>query len=334
MGNKIVLCVDDEETILNSLEMDLADTTGGYQVELATNGMEALELVGQLLEEGHELAVVISDYIMPEMKGDELLIKLHNDYPAASTILLTGQSQIEGVKNSINDAALYRYMEKPWQKEDLALTLKSALQKYDVDQLLRKKELVIKEMNEKLLESRDTGDNEEKYNPEDQLSDEELYDQIYFSRFFQSLDGKQKKWFALATIGLINADKKLTKIEMNYLNSIVRSDRDKDTVEHYIKLVKLRTKPDLEYLKVSSEHKYKLLSYLSQILVNAKHVGRLEEEYFVYLCEQIGADPQATNNCLKLVKHKILGNYMGYKLKEYLGNSSPLFATSTSNKSV
>ncbi|MBT7884897.1 MAG: response regulator, partial [Candidatus Marinimicrobia bacterium] len=92
MGNRIVLCVDDEETILNSLEMDLSDPDGGYQVELATNGMEALDLVNALFEEGHELAVVISDYIMPEMKGDELLGKIHQDYPSAVNILLTGQS--------------------------------------------------------------------------------------------------------------------------------------------------------------------------------------------------------------------------------------------------
>ncbi len=50
MGNKIVLCVDDEETILNSLEMDLSDPDGGYQVELATNGIEAMELLESLIE--------------------------------------------------------------------------------------------------------------------------------------------------------------------------------------------------------------------------------------------------------------------------------------------
>ncbi|MBU2511179.1 response regulator [bacterium] len=330
MGNKIVLCVDDEETILKSLEMDLSDPTGEYQVELAPNGIEALELCGELFEEGHKLAVVISDHIMPEMKGDELLIKIHEDYPAAVNILLTGQSQIEGVTNAINHAALYRYIAKPWQKDDLKLTLKSALQKYDSDLLLRHKEQIIKEMNEKLWESRETGD--ETYNPDDKLSDEELYDQIYFSRFFQSLDSKQKKWFALASIGLINADKVLTKTEMNYLNSIVRSDREEDRVKHYIELIKRKTKPDLETIRVSSEQKYRLLTYLSQILISSKKVGRLEEEYFVYVTEQLGADPQATNDCLKLIKHKILGNYLGYKLKEYLGKTNPLFMSGTSQK--
>ncbi len=333
MGENIVLCVDDEETILKSLEMDLDDPEGGYQLELASNGIEALELIKELREEGHEPAVIVSDHIMPEMKGDELLIKIHQEFPSAVNILLTGQSQIEGVTNAINNAGLYRYMAKPWQKTDLKLTVQSALQKFITDKQISEKERIIKEMNEKLWESREPGESDgDGYNPDESLSDEELYDQIYFSRFFQSLSGKEKKWFALAAIGLINADKKITKTEMNYLNSIVRSDREKDTVQRFIEMIKKKTKPDLEALRVASDQKYRIVSYLTQILISSKHIGRLEEEYFVYICEQAGVDPQATNDFIKITKHKILGNYMGFKLKEYLGNSNPLFATGISPK--
>lgn len=326
MGNRIVLCVDDEDTILKSLEMDLNDSEGNYQVELASNGLEALELLKELYEEGHELAIVISDHIMPEMKGDELLIKIHEDCPSAVKILLTGQSQIDGVTNAINHANLYRYMAKPWQKEDLKLTLTAALQKFHSDKLLLQKEQIIKEMNQRLIEDRETDtDTEKAYIPEEDLSDEELYEQIYFARFFQSLNSKEKKWFALASIGLINADKKLTRTEMNYLNSIVRNDREKDTVEYYIDLIKRKSKPNLESLKTSFEQKYRLITYLSQILVSSKKVGHLEEEYFVHICDRLQVDPQATNDCLKIIKHKILGNFLGYKLKEYLANANPLF---------
>lgn len=331
MGNRIVLCVDDEEIVLKSLEMELAPENDEYQLEMATNGIDAMQLVGELFEEGNELAVVISDHIMPEMKGDELLIKIHEDHPATVNILLTGQSQIEGVTNAINHAALYRYIAKPWEKEDLKLTLHNALLKFDTDQRLLKKEQIIKEMNEKLWESREAEDGDKKsddsYNPEDKLSDEELYDQIYYSRFFQSLDSKEKKWFALASIGLINADRKLTKTEMNYINSIVRSDREKESVEHYVDLVKRKSKPNLDQMVVSSERKYRLLTYLSQILISAKRIGPQEEEYFIHICDKLGIDPQATNDSMKIIKHKILGNYMGFKLKEYLSKSNPLFAT-------
>lgn len=326
MGNRIVLCVDDEDTILKSLEMDLTDPDGSYQVEMASNGMEALELVSELFQEGHELAVVISDYIMPEMKGDELLIKLHEDYPTAVTILLTGQSQIEGVTNSINHAALFRYIEKPWQKEDLKLTLSSALQKYDTAKELKQKEQVISEMNKRLVEDREM-DDDDAYHPEQKLSDEELYDQIYFSRFFQTLKDKEKKWFARATIGLINSDNKLTKTEMNYLNSIVHTDREKEMVEHYVELIKRKSKPNLEPIRLTNDQKFRFMSYLSQVIISSKRLGKAEEEYFVQIAEQLGADPQATNDCLKIIKHKILGNYMSFKLREYLDKGNPLFAT-------
>jgi len=329
MGNKIVLCIDDEEIILNSLEMDLSAPGEEYQIELATNGLEALELLEELVEEGHDLAVVISDYIMPEMKGDELLIKIHENFPSAAKILLTGQSQIEGVTNAINNASLYRYIAKPWQKEDLKLTLKSALQKYRSDELLREKEQIITEMNNKLQENQDTlpenqDSDEETYSPDNKLSDEELYDQIYYSRFYQSLNSQEKKWFALASIGLINADKKLTKSEMNYLNSIVRSDREKDVVEWYVSLIKQKSKPNLDSLVISNEQKYRFLTYLAQIIISAKRVGQAETEYFNYICTQMGVNQKITNDCLKIINHKIAGNYMGFKLREHLEKTDPL----------
>lgn len=329
MGNRIVLCVDDEESVLNSLEMDLSSTEMDFAVELAMNGNEALELINELTEEGHELAVVVSDFIMPEMKGDALLINIHEQFPAVVNILLTGQSQIEGVTNAINKASLYRYIEKPWQKEDLRLTVGSALQKYEADQLLLEKEAIIRDMNQKLMENESAQEegrpDDESYRPEETLSDEELYDQIYYSRFFQSLESKEKKWFAMASIGLINSDKKLTRTEMNYLNSIVRSDREKDRVEYYISLIKQRSKPTLNMLNVSGEKQYRIMTYLAQILISSKKTVPEEEEYFRYLCDQLRVNQQAIIEMLSLIKHKILGNYMGHKLKESLANPNPLF---------
>jgi FixJ family two-component response regulator len=326
MGKKIVLCVDDEEVVLNSLEMNLTDPEGSYQIELAISGNEALELIEELLEEGHELAVVISDHIMPEMKGDELLIRVHHKFPAVVNILLTGQSQIRGVKNAINNAALYRYISKPWQKEDLLLTVKTALQKYQADQLLLEKKCIIEDMNRRLMEN-DNPQLEKDgavFYLEDKLSDEELYDQIYYSRFFQSLDSKEKKWFALASIGLINADKKITRTKMNYLNSIVRSDRKKETVEYYISLIKQQIKPNLDLISPDGEKKYRMFIYLAQILISAKKTVRAEEDYFRYIGEQLGVSIKTVNEALKLIQHKITGNYMGFKLKECLTKPSPV----------
>ncbi|MDX1285974.1 MAG: hybrid sensor histidine kinase/response regulator, partial [Draconibacterium sp.] len=92
---------------------------------------------------GQKVPVIISDYIMPGMKGDQLLKEIHKISPESLKILLTGQASIEGISNAINNAALYRYIAKPWDKDDLVLTVKEAIKSF-------LQELKIKEQNKEL----------------------------------------------------------------------------------------------------------------------------------------------------------------------------------------
>jgi response regulator RpfG family c-di-GMP phosphodiesterase len=127
----VIVCVDDEKTILNSLQMELMDELGDqYLIETAESGIEALEIIEELLAEGIELPLVISDQIMPSMKGDELLTQVHAITPKTLTILLTGQADAEAVGRAVNSANLYRYIHKPWEYTDLHLTVTEALKSY------------------------------------------------------------------------------------------------------------------------------------------------------------------------------------------------------------
>jgi CheY-like chemotaxis protein len=131
MGKPIILCVDDEKIILDSLESELSKSVGeDYIIELAESGEEALEIVEEIIEDGNQLALVISDYIMPGMKGDEVLIKIHEILPDTLKIMLTGQADANAVGNVINQAKLYQYISKPWEREDLVLTINNALSQY------------------------------------------------------------------------------------------------------------------------------------------------------------------------------------------------------------
>ena len=131
MPSIVVLCVDNDTTMLSSLRMLLSNTLcPEISVEIAESGLEALEITEELTSEGRELAVVISDFIMPNMRGDELLVRLHEKNPHTINIMLTGQSDLEGVKRVINEANLYRFLEKPFNNADLALTAKSAVHAY------------------------------------------------------------------------------------------------------------------------------------------------------------------------------------------------------------
>lgn len=146
MKKQVIFCVDDEEIILEALEEQLSNIFGDeYIIETSDSSEDALEYFKEMIEEGTRVPVVIADYIMPGMKGDELLKEIHRLSPGSLKILLTGQVSIEGISNAINNAQLYRYIAKPWDKDDLALTVKEAIKSFFQELKIRKqnKELLI-----------------------------------------------------------------------------------------------------------------------------------------------------------------------------------------------
>jgi PAS domain S-box-containing protein len=148
MNKQVIICVDDETSVLRSLKAELKKAVGNdYFIEIAEGGEEALELVEDLLEKGHEVPLVISDYIMPDMKGDELLKRVHQLSPKTLKVMLTGQADIEAVTNAINYAKLYRYIAKPWQSEDLRLTVTEAIYSYLQDKKLALKNAKLQQLN-------------------------------------------------------------------------------------------------------------------------------------------------------------------------------------------
>ncbi len=129
----VVLCVDDEKFILDTLLSQLRRRFGdAYTYEFAESGEEAVKLIKELEEDGQEVRLVISDQIMPGMKGDELLTYVNEQNKETVKILLTGQASLDSAVNAINYADLFRYMTKPWQENDLLLTVDKGLEKYSL----------------------------------------------------------------------------------------------------------------------------------------------------------------------------------------------------------
>lgn len=127
----VIVCVDDEQIILNSLNKQLSRKFGHqYEFEFCESGEEALEVIDELMMQKHPVLMVISDQIMPGMSGDQLLIKLHEKYKKIIKILLTGQAAVESAINAVNKADLYRYLTKPWSEDDLLMTVERGLQQY------------------------------------------------------------------------------------------------------------------------------------------------------------------------------------------------------------
>lgn len=152
MGKKTVICVDDEKIVLDSLKKELKNALGSdFNIEIVESGVEALELFNELHNDNIEIPIVISDYIMPDMKGDEVLKQIKSVNPKVYNIMLTGQATIEGVTNAINKAGLYRYIAKPWETHDLILTVLEAVKSYQKDVELEKRRKELEEANEKLI---------------------------------------------------------------------------------------------------------------------------------------------------------------------------------------
>jgi len=132
---EVILCVDDEETVLAVLKDQLEDNFGDTcEVESANSGAEALELIAALDAQRETLAVVVADQMMPGMNGTELLERIGKNNPGTLKIMLTGQAGLDAVVYAINQAGLNQYIAKPWNEHDLRLSVSGLLDRFRLGQ--------------------------------------------------------------------------------------------------------------------------------------------------------------------------------------------------------
>ena len=132
MSKPVILCVDDEKVVLNSLKRQLKQAFGNqYQYEEAENADEALELIDELTQEKIGIILIVSDWLMPGMKGDEFLIRVHQIFPKIVKIMLTGQADESAIKRAKDQAKLHCCLYKPWSQSELVETIKTALEKLE-----------------------------------------------------------------------------------------------------------------------------------------------------------------------------------------------------------
>jgi CheY-like chemotaxis protein len=130
MPKSVILCVDDEEIVLRSLTTQLKEAFGNeYEYEMAQDADEALELLAELNLEGTKTIVIVSDWLMPGMRGDEFFIQVNQQFPNIVKILLTGQADESAIQRAREEANLHYCLFKPWSEADLLATVKSGLEK-------------------------------------------------------------------------------------------------------------------------------------------------------------------------------------------------------------
>jgi CheY-like chemotaxis protein len=130
MPKLAILCVDDEAVILNSILRQIQEEFDDrYIYETAENGEEALEVLDELHEEGTQVVIIVSDWLMPGMKGDEFLVEVQRRFPGTVKILLTGQADEAAIERAQKEADLHHFIPKPWTKQELINSIKSGIEK-------------------------------------------------------------------------------------------------------------------------------------------------------------------------------------------------------------
>jgi type II secretory ATPase GspE/PulE/Tfp pilus assembly ATPase PilB-like protein/DNA-binding NarL/FixJ family response regulator len=125
-----LLLVDDEPNILASLRRVFQREN--YELLFARSAEEALRIL-----EKQPVELIMTDFMMPGMNGSELLREVRERWPQTIRIMLTGHANTDAVMGSIKDGAVYRFILKPWNDDDIRLTIALALEQYELIQRTR-----------------------------------------------------------------------------------------------------------------------------------------------------------------------------------------------------
>jgi len=142
MGSCILL-VDDEQNVLSALKRELADEP--YEIFTALNGEEALNLVS-----ARNFKVIISDERMPGMDGASFLAAAKEISPSSVRMMLTGHASIDATMRAVNDGEIYRFFTKPWNSLELKQAIKSAIERYDLEDENRRLLKLVKRQTQEL----------------------------------------------------------------------------------------------------------------------------------------------------------------------------------------
>lgn len=135
MNKYLILCVDDEREVLDSVIQDLDCFEEHFLLEAAESVQEAKQLINECLSQDIKLALIVCDHIMPETTGIQFLIELNESTETQSTrkLLLTGQAGLEDTVEAVNHSSLDFYIAKPWRGDELREAVKQQLTTYIIE---------------------------------------------------------------------------------------------------------------------------------------------------------------------------------------------------------
>jgi CheY-like chemotaxis protein len=220
MEKQVILCVDDDRALLDAIRSELqVSFSKTHIIEVADSGEEGLEVLEEYKNANLETPVIISDHLMPGMKGDEFLIEAHKKVPYAKKIMLTGQASSKAVGNAINKASLYRFLAKPWNSEDLKLTVEQAVRSYTIEKEIQERAQLLNEANHSL-----------------QLLSEQVHTQSLVEKLLTLILGRLQACRALFLFSAINTTSRFHCFELSNNAALKSYDIEKDNPPETIPL--------------------------------------------------------------------------------------------------
>jgi DNA-binding NtrC family response regulator len=120
---RTVLLVDDDATMLTFHQKLLASE--GYRILTATSALDGFDILAR-----HHVDVIVTDYMMPEMNGIEFLKRVRQLYPSIVRLMLSGASDMHSLIATINEGAIYKFLEKPASARPFRRALRDAFLAY------------------------------------------------------------------------------------------------------------------------------------------------------------------------------------------------------------
>lgn len=123
---KAILCVDDEELLLHSLVQELRSGFGDrFYYETALNAQFAFTAIEELVQDGISIILIISDWLMPGLKGDEFIEQVAEKYPGIKAVMLTGQADQPAIDRVNRCSHVLGVLRKPWDQATLRSLINS-----------------------------------------------------------------------------------------------------------------------------------------------------------------------------------------------------------------
>lgn len=182
-----IVIVDDEESILKELRILLGRT---YKVHVFANPEEAEEFVDQ-----NKVDLVVSDEMMPEMRGSELLARIHQKHPDICNIVLSGQAEKDDIVRAVNEGHIFSFLYKPAERQQLMNVIEKGLENRNMKIQLAEQNAQLKEYSEnleKMVEEK-TAQLVKAYDRLNMLDENKMYFLVYLSQEIDSSLDRIKK---------------------------------------------------------------------------------------------------------------------------------------------